>query len=118
MNWYLPKCVGGCQTEKIHLLIYKQKFSIFGYFLITGPVPAEDEEREEGSWSCEEESNLLSHQRGSLYKGDGRVEEADDCRKPKTVVRKKLKRKEICERHVDQLLIRGEQIVLVTLASS
>ncbi|XP_065199777.1 U7 snRNA-associated Sm-like protein LSm11 [Planococcus citri] len=35
--------------------------------------------------------------------------------KPKVVVRKRLKRKEICERHIDQILIRGEQIVIVTL---
>ena len=38
--------------------------------------------------------------------------------KPKVIVRKRLKRKEICERHIDQLLIRGEQIVIVTLETS
>ncbi|KAK7580649.1 hypothetical protein V9T40_001278 [Parthenolecanium corni] len=112
-------CIGFLEAFDKHWnLVLKDVFEEWTRRRKIRPVPAEDEEREEGSWSCEEESNLLSHQRGSLYKGDGRVEEADDCRKPKTVVRKKLKRKEICERHVDQLLIRGEQIVLVTLASS
>lgn len=37
--------------------------------------------------------------------------------KPRIFIRQQFKRKELCERHVDQLLIRGEQIVYVTLAN-
>lgn len=67
-----------------------------------------------------DESNLLPGTRNdnSLHKYDPEGCSADRSqacyRIPRWIVKRKLKKKEVCERHVDQLMIRGEQIVLVT----
>lgn len=76
-------------------------------------------EKEEGEY--EEESITLWSRGYALHKTAIQEDHKtliDENRKSKTVVRKTLKRKEICERHVDQMLIRGEQIVIVTLQPS
>lgn len=67
-----------------------------------------------------DESNLLPGTRNdnSLHKYDPEGCSADRSqacyRIPRWIVKRKLKKKEVCERHVDQMMIRGEQIVLVT----
>ncbi len=69
----------------------------------------------------EDESDQLTgdRQRSALHKHiqeSRKTTAIDQNRKKKIIIRKRRKRKETCERYLDQILIRGEQIVSVRLA--
>ena len=84
-------------------------------------VAAADAEKREKARD-EEESQVLTGARStSLHKyGENGLKEhqsnGNACyRIARWIVKRRTKKKDVCERHVDQLLIRGEQVVCVML---
>lgn len=82
-----------------------------------------DEEERKMPYEHEESNLFTSSSCTRLHKYaengfKGNQSENGCYRIPRWIVKRRLKKKDVCERHVDQLLIRGEQVVTVMLEQS
>ena len=106
-------------------------FTVFDFIVIdrlslfpeAGTGTTDKEKREK---PCEREESEVLTSSGSIaalhkYAENGHkgAHNENGCyRIPRWIVKRRTKKKDICERHVDQLLIRGEQVVTVMLEQS